>query len=495
VRIEDGTPIINLWPTGTSKLAIIKFYDGDPIGQIYSDGVQDCFKLTTDLYRSRDDLAIDANGYIGIGTHTPEEKLHVEGTIEVDQKIQANDSGGLEFATDDGTTVMNIIDNGNIGIGTTTPDEKLEVNGTIEVNQKIQAHDTGGLEFSTADGTSRVYITNSGNVGIGTPGPSTSLHVYGGQIKLESSNPLLRLKSTLADVSIGIFMYDNVETTKAKLFYNTDLDRFELTTDNFGIRADLVMTSSGQVGIGTFTPGLHKLYVSSSGTGSTGSAGYFVNTHEDGIAMNIENSSNDSDDNALLVTNRGDGNIASFDSYHGNNTWDREFRFTYDGHGYCDQTWHAGGADYAEYFNKADESEDIHPGDVIAMSPDTDYTAVKADASKRQLVLGVYSTNPAIVGNSPADEGPEDDILVGLMGVVPTKVSTENGSIKIGDFLTVSSLEGVASKAVSSGMVIGRALENYNGSSTRLIKVMVDVTWVHIAKAVDPEVVLSKTRE
>jgi len=73
-------------------------------------------------------------GNIGIGTTSPEAKLHVEGTIEVDQKIQANDSGGLELATDEGATRLFISDNGYVGIGTTNPSQKLDVNGAIKVN-------------------------------------------------------------------------------------------------------------------------------------------------------------------------------------------------------------------------------------------------------------------------------------------------------------------------------------------------------------------------
>ena len=68
--------------------------------------------------------------------------------------------------------------------------------------------------------------------------------------------------------------------------------------------------------------------------------------------------------------------------------------------------------------------------------------------------------------------------MVGLLGVVPTKVCTENGEIKIGDFLTISSIDGVAMKAISSGMVIGRAMEDYDASIPGLIKVFVSPQWV-----------------
>jgi hypothetical protein len=71
-------------------------------------------------------------GQFGIGTSSPGAKLHVEGTIEVDQKIQANDSGGLELATDEGTTRLFIHDNGNVGIGLTTPNRSLYIAENVD---------------------------------------------------------------------------------------------------------------------------------------------------------------------------------------------------------------------------------------------------------------------------------------------------------------------------------------------------------------------------
>ncbi|MCP4709833.1 MAG: hypothetical protein GY869_14515, partial [Planctomycetes bacterium] len=80
------------------------------------------------------------DGNVGIGTTSPGAALHVEGVIEVDQKIQANDSGGLELATDEGETRLIIQDDGNVGVGVASPDEKLSVGGIIEST-------SGGFKF------------------------------------------------------------------------------------------------------------------------------------------------------------------------------------------------------------------------------------------------------------------------------------------------------------------------------------------------------------
>jgi hypothetical protein len=49
---------------------------------------------------------------------------------------------------------------------------------------------------------------------------------------------------------------------------------------------------------------------------------------------------------------------------------------------------------------------------------------------------------------------------VALAGRVPVKFSAENGPVKIGDYLTLSSRPGIAAKATESGDVIGIALED-----------------------------------
>ncbi|MBI2036678.1 site-specific integrase [Candidatus Microgenomates bacterium] len=76
-------------------------------------------------------------------------------------------------------------------------------------------------------------------------------------------------------------------------------------------------------------------------------------------------------------------------------------------------------------------------------------------------VIGIVSTNPSSESlGRDLFSVEEHPVPVGLAGRVPVKVSTENGPIETGDYLTSSSIPGVAMKATRAGQVVGKALES-----------------------------------
>jgi len=138
---------------------------------------------------------------------------------------------------------------------------------------------------------------------------------------------------------------------------------------------------------------------------------------------------------------------------------------------------HSGSAysDLAEYMPLASES--FEAGDVVISRPATEeekangltnepFIGVKASTSYDNNLLGVvsYSDIPAL-GTKVND----NYLPIALIGRVPVKVSTENGSIQPGDYLTSSTKPGVAMKATEAGPVIGKALEAYNNSNPDII--------------------------
>ncbi|HEX7455882.1 MAG TPA: hypothetical protein VF303_00225, partial [Candidatus Nanoarchaeia archaeon] len=144
------------------------------------------------------------------------------------------------------------------------------------------------------------------------------------------------------------------------------------------------------------------------------------------------------------------------------------------------QAFTAASTDVAE--NYSDITNNLEPGDLVSIDPNGPTKAIKKTATAADpLVLGVVSTAPGVLMSDIDDSTGATDLInpkpVSLSGRVPTKVSSENGPILIGDTLTSSSTPGVAMKATKSGPIVGKALEVYGGSGVGKIMVFVSTGW------------------
>ena len=131
----------------------------------------------------------DASNNIGLGTITPQARLHVyrdtdpslivgqSGSVAKQTILTHYTSGNGYFYVQSvfqGTTYTPIILNeqgGNVGVGLLSPTAKLHVSGT-----------TGGIfevDGAGAAGANALYVNSSGNVGLGTMSPSYKLDVSG----------------------------------------------------------------------------------------------------------------------------------------------------------------------------------------------------------------------------------------------------------------------------------------------------------------------------
>jgi hypothetical protein len=111
------------------------------------------------------------------------------------------------------------------------------------------------------------------------------------------------------------------------------------------------------------------------------------------------------------------------------------------------------------------ERSKYEPGDLLVIDTSADRRAKLSDRPYSPLVAGIYSTKPGVLA-SPYKIGDVNlarEVPLAIVGIVPCKVSAENGPIKVGDLLVASSTPGYAMKGTDRsqmlGAIVGKALE------------------------------------
>jgi len=118
-------------------------------------------------------------------------------------------------------------------------------------------------------------------------------------------------------------------------------------------------------------------------------------------------------------------------------------------------------SDLAEnYFS----SQSLETGEIVTLAGGL--SVARAEKDSTLPVLGVVSTKPGLTlgFDDTSLQAGENAYPIALSGRVPVQLSTENGPIKKGDQLMLSSLPGVAMKATGTGATIGIALEDFTES-------------------------------
>ena len=112
------------------------------------------------------------------------------------------------------------------------------------------------------------------------------------------------------------------------------------------------------------------------------------------------------------------------------------------------------GADFAELLPAV---AGLEPGDVLVIGADGQLT--RSTEPEATAVVGVYSTRPGLLGGAQGSTAGK--IPLAVSGIIPVKVSAENGAIRPGDLLVASATPGHAMRAAgdpAAGTVIGKAL-------------------------------------
>ena len=119
------------------------------------------------------------------------------------------------------------------------------------------------------------------------------------------------------------------------------------------------------------------------------------------------------------------------------------------------------------------KDEDVQAGDIISLTKEG---LVRTAAGYDVSMYGVVSAAP-ILSVEPKTDTSKSVISSGETDV---RVSTKNGAIEVGDFITSSEDAGVGQKATESGYVLGKALKAYSGDSVGTVPVAVSLGYATI---------------
>jgi len=252
--------------------------------------------------------------------------------------FQPGSSGDIKFYPSGGQDVT-FASSGNVGIGTTSPNAKLHVYNSSggdatskasmlsEAVLKLQPHATNStnLLFAQVNGGNGIglQVTNGsatanwdlalspfgGNVGIGTTSPQSQTHIYTagtagnnyyeGDLQVGGVSSLVGAKLNYASQNSGRVSLVNLNNSGGSAS-TIDLGFGAISTDGRPTNKAVTITQGGNVGIGTVSPSSKLHIIGNASIGTTGAAsssgllvggkgafGNYVGSGDFGAAYNI----------------------------------------------------------------------------------------------------------------------------------------------------------------------------------------------------------------
>jgi hypothetical protein len=207
------------------------------------------------------------------------------------------------------------------------------------------------------------------------------------------------------------------------------------------------------------------------GTGANAVAvGIGTETPYNDYAVDVETVNSNGIINGGVVVNASGGNL-----YLGMTNTVHKFRVDTNGAVYADGGLFSSGADFAESVEVRGDRAQYEPGDVLAIDRSADRHLALSHHSYETLVAGIYSTKPGVLASPHHIDDPSipaGEVPLAVVGIVPCKVTTENGAIQPGDLLVTSSRPGYAMKGTDRkllvGAVVGKALEPFSAGTGKI---------------------------
>ncbi|HET8666511.1 MAG TPA: hypothetical protein VFM10_00945 [Terriglobales bacterium] len=369
------------------------------------------------------------------------------------------------------TTSFSMLPNGNVGIAADKPAQRLEVTGNIRIGGA-----GNGIIFP--DGTiQKTATTGSSGGGSGTlTGVTAGTGLTGGGT---SGSPVLSLNTSFTDAKYARLSVANTFTGNQAIGGDLSITG-KLASGAHVVTGDLVASgvlsgTSVQAHVGAGVAGATAISAAADSEDATGLD--VVASAATGATTGIHAAVNSAAGFAGVFDNIGGGSILlgriKIGEY-----WVKRFRVDGSGRAYANNGYATGGADFAESFAVNGDKTQYVPGDVLVIDASGERRLALSQQPYSTLIAGVYSTRPGVLASPYDMDDPNLDreVPLAVIGVVPCKVSAENGPIAVGDLLVSSSLAGHAMKGTDRsrmlGAVLGKALRPLE-SGTGVIDVLV----------------------
>jgi cytoskeletal protein CcmA (bactofilin family) len=456
-------------------------------------------------------LALTTAGNFGVGVNAPAQKMEVAGNIKINgtgNGIMFADGTLLKTAST-GTLTGVTVGTGLTGGGTTgiasvsldtqytdgryaglatgntfANDQTLNKSLTVKGQVLSGAHEViGNVKI---DGSGNGIVFPDGSVQTTAVAQASSMTIVAGDgmvVAGSPSAPIIGLNTGYTDARYAGISAKNVFTGDQVFNRNLSVSG-ALTSASQVVGGDV--TASGGVSAATV-----QAHVSSAVAAATAVSA--VVDGEDGTAIDASvNGITGATTGIHAAVASAAGTAGIFDNTaSGSGTlllgrvkigdyWVKRFRVDGSGRVYANNGYATGGADFAESFAVAGDKTAYEPGDVLVIDPSATRRLTRASQSYSTLVAGVYSTRPGVMASpyDMDDENLKKEVPLAVVGVVPCKVSAENGPIAIGDLLVTASLPGYAMKGSDRGRmlgaVIGKALQSLD-SGAGVIQILVSL--------------------